>query len=95
MQVQEAVASCLPALVPSIRADAPGLVSKLLVHLLESNNYGERKGAAYGLAGLIKGIGIIALKQQNIMTTLTEAIQDAKNARKKEGNIMLILLLCR
>ena len=70
---------------PSIRSDAPGLVSKLLLHLLESDNYGERKGAAYGLAGLIKGMGILALKQQKVMDMLTEAIQDKKNFRKREG----------
>ena len=74
-QVQEAVANCLPPLVPAIKEDAPELVQKLLQLLLESENYGERKGAAYGLAGLVKGLGILALKQLDIMTTLTDAIQ--------------------
>ena len=73
--MQEAVANCLPPLVPAIKADAPELVQKLLQLLLESENYGERKGAAYGLAGLVKGLGILALKQLDIMTTLTDAIQ--------------------
>ncbi|XP_059138605.1 stalled ribosome sensor GCN1-like isoform X2 [Physella acuta] len=93
-EVQEAVANCLPPLVPSIKSDAPGLVSKLLQHLLDSNNYGERKGAAYGLAGLIKGMGILALKQQNVMDTLTEAIQDKKNPRKREGALLAFEMLC-
>ena len=75
VQVQEAVANCLPPLVPAIKADAPELVQKLLQLLLESENYGERKGAAYGLAGLVKGLGILALKQLDIMTALTDAIQ--------------------
>lgn len=47
--------------------------------------YGERKGAAYGLAGLVKGLGILYLKQLNIMSTLQEAIQDKKNYRHREG----------
>ncbi|KAK3760896.1 hypothetical protein RRG08_042111 [Elysia crispata] len=93
-EVQESVANCLPALVPSIRSDAPGLVSKLLLHLLESDNYGERKGAAYGLAGLIKGMGILALKQQKVMDMLTEAIQDKKNFRKREGALLAFEMLC-
>ncbi|XP_005111057.1 eIF-2-alpha kinase activator GCN1 [Aplysia californica] len=93
-EVQEAVANCLPALVPSIKPDAPGLVSKLLLHLLDSENYGERKGAAYGLAGLVKGMGILALKQQQVMDTLTEAIQDKKNPRKREGALLAFEMLC-
>ena len=40
--------------VPSIKDDAPDIVNKLLTTLLETNNYGERMGAAYGLAGIIK-----------------------------------------
>ena len=79
------MASCLPPLVPAIKKDAPGLVKKLMALLLESNNYGERKGAAYGLAGLVKGLGILALKQLEIMNALTEAIQNKKNPRHREG----------
>ncbi|XP_073675995.1 stalled ribosome sensor GCN1 [Garra rufa] len=84
-QVQESVAGCLPPLVPAIKEDAGGMVRKLLQLLLESDKYAERKGAAYGLAGLVKGLGILSLKQQDIMTTLTDAIQDKKNSRRREG----------
>lgn len=61
------------------------MVRKLLQLLLESDKYAERKGAAYGLAGLVKGLGILSLKQQEIMSTLTDAIQDKKNSRRREG----------
>ena len=88
-QVQEAVSNCLPFLVPSIKDDAPGLVNKLLHQLLKSDKYGERKGAAYGLAGLVKGMGILALKQLDIMTKLTDAIQDKKNYKHREGKAIL------
>lgn len=84
-QVQEAVANCLPPLVPAIKDDAPEIVSQLLTLLLESENYGERKGAAYGLAGVVKGLGILALKKLEIMSKLQEAIQDKKNFRHREG----------
>lgn len=89
LQVQESVASCLPPLVPAIKEDAGDMVRKLLQLLLESDKYAERKGAAYGLAGLVKGLGILSLKQQDIMTTLTDAIQDKKNARCREGECLL------
>lgn len=45
-------------------------------------------GAAYGLAGLVKGLGIISFKQLDIMTTLTEAIQDKKDF-KLVNNLLL------
>ena len=93
-QVQEAVANCLPHLVPSIKDDAPRIVDNLMSQLLKSDKYGERKGAAYGLAGLIKGMGILALKQLDIMTTLTNAIQDKKNYRHREGALFAFEMLC-
>ncbi|XP_017884303.1 eIF-2-alpha kinase activator GCN1 [Ceratina calcarata] len=93
-QVQEAVANCLPHLVPSIKDDAPKIVDKLMDQLLKSDKYGERKGAAYGLAGIIKGMGILALKQLDIMTTLTNAIQDKKNYRHREGALFAFEMLC-
>ncbi|XP_067861626.1 stalled ribosome sensor GCN1 [Heptranchias perlo] len=93
-QVQESVASCLPPLVPAIKDDAAGMVQKLLQLLLESDKYAERKGAAYGLAGLVKGLGILSLKQQEIMVTLTDSIQDKKNFRRREGALFAFEMLC-
>lgn len=93
-EVQIAVSYCLPPLVPAIKSDASTIVQQLLKLLLESDNYGERKGAAYGLAGLIKGLGIVALKQMDIMTTLTNSIQDKKSPRKREGALFAFEMLC-
>ncbi|XP_052833677.1 eIF-2-alpha kinase activator GCN1 [Octopus bimaculoides] len=93
-EVQIAVSYCLPPLVPAIGADATTIVQQLLRLLLESENYGERKGAAYGLAGLVKGLGIVALKKMGIINTLTEAIKDKKNPRRREGSLFAFEMLC-
>ena len=81
-------------LVPAIKDEAPKLVGDLLESLLNTENFGERKGAAYGLAGLVKGLGILSLKQLDIMTKLTEALQDKKNHRHREGSLLALSQLC-
>ncbi|KAM9194723.1 stalled ribosome sensor GCN1 [Dugong dugon] len=93
-QVQESVASCLPPLVPAIKEDAGGMIQRLMQQLLESDKYAERRGAAYGLAGLVKGLGILSLKQQEMMAVLTDAIQDKKNFRRREGALFAFEMLC-
>lgn len=94
-QVQEAVANCLPPLVPTIREEAPDIVSNLINTLLkEDRSYGERKGAAYGIAGIVKGLGILSLKQLDIMGRLTEAIQNKKSATHREGALFAFEMLC-
>ncbi len=44
-------------------------------------------GAAYGLAGFIKGLGILSVKQYNVLNELTDAIQDKTDAKRREGLI--------
>ena len=94
-QVQEAVANCLPPLVPSIKEEAPEIVSKLIATLLgDQVSYGERKGAAYGVAGIVKGLGILSLKQLDIMGKLTEAITNKKIPNHREGALFAFEMLC-
>ncbi len=94
-QVQEAVAQCLPPLVPAIKEEAPDIISSLIETLLGSKFvYGERKGAAHGIAGIVKGLGILSLKQLDIMGRLTTAIQDKKNPSHREGALFAFEMLC-
>ncbi|CAK1582375.1 unnamed protein product [Parnassius mnemosyne] len=86
-QVQEAVSNCLPHLVtsPALEDEIPTIMNKLMKQLLTAEKYGDRKGAAYGIAGIIKGLGILSLKQLDVMGKLTEAIQEKKNYKYREG----------
>ena len=56
--------------------DGQTLVSGLLDRLMKSDKYGERRGAAFGLAGVVKGFGISCLKQYGIATVLREGLED-------------------
>lgn len=45
----------------------------------------RRRGAAFGLAGLVKGLGIMAMKNYNIMDSLKTAVEDKKEANARCG----------
>lgn len=93
-QVQEAVANCLPHLMPSVKDEANAIVKKLLNQLVKSEKYADRRGAAYGIAGIVKGLGILSLKQLDIMTKLTQYIQEKKNYKSREGALFAFEMLC-
>ncbi|EDW83946.2 uncharacterized protein Dwil_GK13410 [Drosophila willistoni] len=93
-QVQEAVSNCLPHLMPSVKDEAPAMIKKLLHSLAKSEKYGERRGAAYGIAGIVKGLGILSLKQLDIMSKLTTYIQEKKNYKSREGALFAFEVLC-
>nr|XP_049695154.1 eIF-2-alpha kinase activator GCN1 [Helicoverpa armigera] len=95
-QVQEAVSNCLPHLVssPALEDEIPTIMNKLMKQLLTAEKYGDRKGAAYGIAGIIKGLGILSLKQLDVMGKLTEAIQEKKNFKYREGALFGFEMLC-
>ncbi|KAL7615320.1 hypothetical protein Lser_V15G07662 [Lactuca serriola] len=61
--VQRAVSSCLSPLMKSKQEDTLSLVTRLLDQLMKSEKYEERRGATFGLAGVIKGFGISSLKK--------------------------------
>ena len=128
MQVQEAIAGCLPPLATVIKPEAETIIKKLMEkvcviiyvlymymymyirvllclyvlsdwlcvcpQLLESPSFSQRNGAAYGLAGLVKGLGIMTLKQLQVMSSLQEAIKDKKNYRHREGALLAFQQLC-
>lgn len=56
--------------------EAAALISRLLNQLMKSDKYGERRGAAFGLAGVVKGFRISCLKKHNVMTALRDGLSD-------------------
>ena len=83
--VQEAVANCFPPLIEAYRKESVAMLKELNKALYDGTDYGQRKGAAYGLAGIVRGLGLQAIKQQTGF--MKKAIQDAKINRRIGGLI--------
>ncbi|KAM3583875.1 translational activator of GCN4 [Umbelopsis sp. WA50703] len=83
--VQSAVADCLPNLIKMIKDDAPKLIEILLEKLVKGEKYAHRRGAAFGLAGVVKGRGIIALKEYGVMQALKDAVDNKKVYQYRQG----------
>lgn len=56
--VQYAVAACLPPLIRTSSQKVPDYLQYALDQLLMSKKYATRRGAAYGLAGIVSGRGV-------------------------------------
>lgn len=91
--VQYAVAQCLPPLVQASSKEASQYVQQMMDELLQGKKYAARRGAAYGLAGIVKGRGISAFREFRILSTLTGATEEKKDANKRQGAFLAYELL--
>ncbi|CAE6418409.1 unnamed protein product [Rhizoctonia solani] len=87
--VQIAVADCLPALVKLMKPRLPKLVDHLFDELINGAKYAQRRGAAYGLAGVLKGRGIVGFKEFDIVGRLRRAMDDKKRFEARQGVIFV------
>ncbi|CDO72622.1 hypothetical protein BN946_scf184985.g41 [Trametes cinnabarina] len=84
-QVQMAVSDCLSPLVQIMKTPPSELIDRLMDELCNSPSYAARRGAAYGLAGVVKGLGISAIKEYNIFERLKTATEDKKRFEPRQG----------
>lgn len=91
--VQYAVAECLPPLVRASAQNVSAYVQTVLDQLLNAKKYAARRGAAYGLAGIVHGAGLAALREFRIMLTLKSAVDDKKDVTHREGGLLAYELL--
>ncbi|KDR69874.1 hypothetical protein GALMADRAFT_913484 [Galerina marginata CBS 339.88] len=84
-QVQMAVSECLSPLVTLMRPRLPTLVDALFDDLFSAPKYASRRGAAYGLAGVINGTGIGGMKEFNVISRLKTAAEDKKRYEPRQG----------
>ncbi|WFD28586.1 translational activator of GCN4 [Malassezia nana] len=90
--VQEAVASCLPPLVRTevVACDMNAITDALFVDLLHGDSYAKRRGAAYGLAGVVQGRGICAMRDLRVLSRLEEAMRDTST---RQGALFALEML--
>ncbi|OCH93463.1 ARM repeat-containing protein [Obba rivulosa] len=84
-QVQVAVADCLAPLVKTMQSPVENLVDRLMDELSNAPKYAARRGAAYGLAGIIQGVGISAIKDFSVVERLKSAAEDKKRYEPRQG----------
>ncbi|EOD11607.1 hypothetical protein EMIHUDRAFT_452396, partial [Emiliania huxleyi CCMP1516] len=75
--VQRTAAKSLSALLSRAEVKPRGaeVLQELLATLLATPSYAMRRGAAFGLAGVVKGLGIASLKKEGVMAALQAAIE--------------------
>ena len=91
--VQFAVAGCLPSLVRLVDSEVASYFEQLLKQLFEAKQYARRRGAAYGLAGMVSGKGLMALRQFRIMSALRGAADNKKSSTHRQGALFAYELL--
>ncbi|WVF72242.1 hypothetical protein IAT40_007054 [Kwoniella sp. CBS 6097] len=83
--VQSAVADCLPPLVAGMGEEVEYLVDGLFSTLTTGSKYAARRGAAYGLAGIVKGRGLGSLKEYELMDKFKDAVEDKSAYQARQG----------
>ncbi|KAK5659076.1 hypothetical protein OQA88_1165 [Cercophora sp. LCS_1] len=91
--VQYAIAECLPPLVRTCGDKSSKYFDEILETLMTSKKYAAQRGAAYGLAGLVRGRGITVLKEYRVVITLKSALENKKEINQRESAMLAFELL--
>ena len=60
---------------------------------MQSDKYGERRGAAFGLAGVVKGLGLSSLKKYGVMDALKAGVEDRYYDLNNAGPLIVCIAL--
>ncbi|KAL6927817.1 hypothetical protein ACO0SA_004440 [Hanseniaspora valbyensis] len=85
-EVHQAVAQIISPLVPKFKNNTGIFIGNLFNQLFDSQApVFVRKGAAWGIAGLVKGYGISAMYEFDITRNLIDAVEDKKDPQRRES----------
>lgn len=93
--VQESVADCLTPLVPLVDDDIGNIIDVLYNDLTTGPKYAVRRGAAYGIAGIIRGTGVIGIQKYNIIRRIRDAAADKSHYEARQGASFVLETLAR
>ena len=91
--VQYAVAECLPPLVRLAPSAVSFYVQQMHEQLFGAKQYAARRGAAYGLAGIVSGRGVSSLKEFRIISFLKGATENKKDTNARQGALFAFELM--
>lgn len=93
--VQIAVSDCLAPLMktPVVKEQGPALLKGLISRCVGGKSYGERRGAAFGVAAVVKGLGISAIKKHEVISSL-EAACKSSSFQAKQGALCAFECMC-
>jgi len=93
--VQQSVSKCISQLIPSFKQQGDRVVPILLEKLKNTqSDYADRRGAAFGLAGTVKGLGISSLKNYKILEVLQGYVEDKRHPISRQGALFAFECLC-
>lgn len=86
--VQRSVAACLTPLIPAVKNRSTTILDDLLQRATSGETFGERIGAAFGVSAVVKGLGIAALKQHDLIPRVEDAMR-AGGANARQGAMLV------
>lgn len=94
-EVDYTISRYLAPLVPKFSDNLQTYLDELFIVLFEGSSRPQRRAAAYGIAGLIKGYGIKGLNEFDIIRNLIDASEDSKSPVRRESASFAIECLDR
>ncbi len=94
--VQRAISECLVHLIAGQQDRAEQLITRCIGMCINGGSYGVRKGGAYGLAGLVKGLGVAAIKKYAVTDKLLQdGVENKKSHSARQGAMFAFEALSR
>ena len=89
--VQRAAAECIAPLMQQriLAQHAASYLSTLMSRLATGDDYATRKGAAFGVAAIVKGLRLQSLRRYSLLSQLSALVSDRNSTKARQGALFL------